>query len=380
MSNQMERALKLHHYLTKTHWKDDALVGPDPGIRLNYRIFRFVKSYFPSLPWNDDLYYVQGQAYWILANWRLFALLGEEEFYDTALACSRTMIKHQRTDGAWEYPNPEWAGRIATAEGTWGAIGLLETYRWAKDEQALASILKWNTFLQKHIGFQQVGDQLAVNYFAGKPAARVPNNTAFVLRFLAELGEATGVVVNHEQQRQLIHFMQAAQKPDGEFPYSLEGDESGVYQGHFQCYQYNAFQCLDLLRCFELSGDEALFGLAQRVLAFLTTGLAADGHAFYECEMPHRAVTYHTAVVAAAFEKATALEIGDYTEPAARAYRYVLGQQQPDGSFPHSHGDYGLLSDRRSYPRYLAMILYHLLQTETLPVPDEKEDAQTVLR
>ena len=49
---------------------------------------------------------------------------------------------------------------------------------------------------------------------------------------------------------------------------------------------------------------------------------------------------------------------------AARAYRYVLALQRRDGSFPHSRGDYRLLSDERAYPRYLAMILLHLLQTQ----------------
>jgi hypothetical protein len=70
-------------------------------------------------------------------------------------------------------------------------------------------------------------------------------------------------------------------------------------------------------------------------------------------------------VAAAAFRYSSALGIGDYQGLANRAYRYVLSRQRGNGSFPHSHGDYRVLSDRRSYPRYLAMILYHLLQPES---------------
>jgi hypothetical protein len=371
-------SLKLHRFLTTNHWKDGALIGPDPGVRLNYRIFRFVKSYLPVVPWRDDLYYVQGQGYWILANWRLFALTGDENYRTIALACSRTLLAHQRLDGAWDYPNPEWRGRVATAEGTWGAIGLLETYRWTRDADILTAILRWHVFVEGKIGYQEKDGRLAVNYFAGEPAARVPNNTAFWLRFLAELTDATGIELNTDQCRKLTAFLCSAQKKNGEFPYSLEGEQAGDYVEHFQCFQYNAFQCLDLLRYYELTGGKAALALAERVLGFLVLGLDQDGHAHYECGNSRRAVTYHAAVLAAAFDKATSLGVGDYSADAARAYRYVLAQQRRNGSFPHSYHDYSVVSDRRSYPRYLSMILYHLLQPETLPT--RKGAAQTALR
>lgn len=361
MSNaQIAGALRLHRYLSAANMRDGALVGADPGVRLNYRVFRFVKSYAAALPWRDDLYYVQGQGYWILANWRLFERTGEDAYRDAAIACSQKLIEQQRRDGAWDYPNPEWRGRVATAEGTWGAIGLLETYRQTRDGNVLESVLKWFQFVETRIGFQHVGDTLAVNYFADQVAERVPNNTAFYLRFLAELDAATGFVTDADGRRQLLNFMSEAQMPSGEIPYEMDGG-----MAHFQCYQYNAFQAIDLLRFYELTGDAAARAIAERVLAFLAGGVCEDGHVAYGCDSSKRAVTYHAAVGAAAFRYAGALGIAGYDTLAARAYRYVLNRQRRDGSFPHSYGDYGVLSDRRSYPRYLAMILYHLLQPDS---------------
>ena len=353
-------ALRLHHYISRRHWNGKALIGPDPGIRINYRIGRFIKSYLPPLPWNDNYYYLQAQGYWILANWRLFQRTGESRYRDVATACSRYMIGQQRDDGAWLYPNREWKGRIATAEGTWGSLGLIESYRQTGAAEFLNGALSWHRFLHDTIGFQKIGDQLAVNYFANQGAARVPNNSAFVLRFLAALADATRESSYLNPCAGLITFMERAQKSSGEFPYSL-GAAVAEDRPHFQCYQYNAFQCLDLMAYYEMTGDPIAASLFLRTLKFLAAGLAADGHAPYDCGESRRQVTYHTAVLAAAFDRACRLGIGEYGPLSARAFNYLLQLQRSDGGFAYSRRDYGILEDRRSYPRYLAMILYHLL-------------------
>jgi hypothetical protein len=361
MGRYFDAAVRLHQHLVARHWGRQGLTGPDPGIRFNYRIGRFIKSYFPKLPWDDNLYYLQAQGYWVLGNWCLFTLTGEEAYREIALSCSTHMLMQQRDDGAWEYPNPEWKGRVATTEGTWGSIGLLETYRQTADSTFLTGALRWNKFLVETIGFQRIGDELAVRYFANQGDARVPNNSAFVLRFLAELADVTGDKVYLQPSMGLLTFMQRAQKATGEFPYQTAGVAGGNSRSHFQCYQYNAFQCLDLIRYHEITGDVVALSLITRILAFLREGLAEDGHAYYECGNRHRAVTYHTAVLGAAFTKASQLGIDGYDDLANCAYSYLLRLQRPDGGFAYSQGDYYLLSDQRSYPRYLAMILYHLL-------------------
>src|SRR5947209_10913021 len=54
---------KLFCYLTENHWNGAALLGPDVGIRLNYRIGRFLKNYLPrSIGWNDSYCYIQAQG------------------------------------------------------------------------------------------------------------------------------------------------------------------------------------------------------------------------------------------------------------------------------------------------------------------------------
>ncbi len=361
MDRYLSAAIRLHRFLVDSSWDGQALVGPDVGIRFNYRIGRFVKGYLPMLPWKDSYYYVQAQGYWILANWRLFDFTGDDAYRTVALRCGETMLRRQRPDGAWDYPNREWRGRVATAEGTWGSLGLLESYRRTGNPGFLAGASRWHRFMVETIGFQQAGEELAVNYFAHRQGARVPNNSAFVLPFLAEMAMATGDDQFLRPCQGLLAFLRAAQKPTGEFPYAVEGVRDGGGRPHFQCYQYNAFQCLDLMRYQEITGDRSPAAMIAGVLGFLRSGLAEDGRAFYDCGNRHASVTYHTAVLAAAFARAGQMGMEGYEALARRAYSHLLSRQRSDGSFPHSRGDYYLLGDRRSYPRNLAMIAYHLL-------------------
>ena len=356
-----ERAIAaLHQYLLTRHCQDGALIGPDPGIRFNYRLGRFLKSYMRRMRWSDDLYYLQAQGYWTLANWELFRATGDPLFADTAVRCSEETLARQRADGAWEYPNPEWSGRIATGEGIWASLGLLETYRETRDAKFLAGVLLWHRFLERSIGYQAVLGGLAVNYFAGRGDAAVPNNTACTLRFLAELAEASEEEHYATRCSAMLTFLRAAQRPGGEFPYALSGVGEPA-KDHFQCFQYNGFQCLELFRYAELTADDPAAELAVAVLPFLARGINAEGRPRYQCDQPYPAVTYHAGVLAAAFSLAARRGFGAYADLAARAYGYVLRLQRPDGSFPHSFRDYRVVRDERAYPRYLAMVLYHLI-------------------
>ncbi len=366
---KIRAALRLHEYLFARHWNGRALVGPDVGIRFNSRIGRFIKGYLPTVPWSDDYCYIQAQGYWVLDNWRLYSISRDETFREIALRCSEFMLQRQRDDGAWEYPNPEWRGRIATAEGTWGSLGLLESYRQTRDPGILAAVCKWHDFLVHQIGFQKNGDELAVNYFQARKGFRVPNNSAIVLRFLAELAEAAEDGSYRRHCDGLLSFLQAVQLESGEFPYTVRGESGGEGRVHFQCYQYNAFLCLDLMRYVDLTQDTRVLPMIWRVLGFLRHALAEDGHSFFDCGNRHKEVTYHTAVLAQTLAGARRLGIGGYGLPANRAYQCLLGAQRKDGGFGFSRGDYLFLSDERAYPRNLAMILYHLLPARAAGSP-----------
>jgi hypothetical protein len=354
-------ARRLHGYLVDTHWRDGGLYGPDPGVRLNYRIGRFLKSYFRKFAWNDDLYYLQGQGYWILANWELVRRTGDSSYRDLALECCESILQTQREDGAWDYPNREWQGRTATVEGVWASLGLMESFQHCGDERFLDAAKAWHKYLTETIGFHEFGDQLAINYFANLGDTPVPNNSADALRFFSTIANVTGDANYLRPCAGLVHFLASVQQPNGEFPYQAKKLDFHEHRPHFQCFQYNAFICLGLMRYYELTGDEAVRPIISGLLDFLLQGLTSSGAAHYECGIPYRHVTYHAAVLAAAFARAAHFGCGDYEEPAARAYEYVLSKQDSDGSLVYSLGDYRVLNDRRSYPRYLAMILYHFL-------------------
>jgi hypothetical protein len=364
MQQNWSAALRLHQYLVTNHWRDGRLVGPDVGIRFNQRLGRFVKSYLRMWPWHDSYYYLQAQGYWVLSNWLLFELTAKTECREIALHCCEQMQVTQRKDGAWDYPNPEWGGRVATAECTWASLGLLDSYRRTADRRLLEAALRWHEFLIHEVGFEQVGDELSVNYFAKRRTARIPNNSAFVLRFLSELADVTGDNAYVHSCPGLVTFIRQSQQSSGEIPYMVRSNLSkGKCWDHFQCNQYNAFQCLDLMRYFEITGDPALRPILAACLKFLRGGLAENGRAFYDCSNHRKNVTYYSAAMGAAFDMAGRLGFDGYDGLGCRAFSYLLRLQRPDGSFPYSSGDYLFLQDQRSYPRHQSMILFHLLVT-----------------
>jgi uncharacterized protein YyaL (SSP411 family) len=355
-----DSALAIHQCIERQFLIDGAMIGPDPGVRFNYRIWRFLKSYTPWFPWNDGLYYLQGQGYWVSANWML-SEENDDRFARLALAATRQVADRQRTDGAWDYPNPEWKNRVATVEGMWASFALLESYRRTGCEEFLERALQWHRFFENNIGFQIYKGMTAVNYFAGKTENPVPNNSALALRYLANMANATGDTHFLTICSPMVDFLRQVQRPTGEFPYVVDDPR----MQHFQCFQYHAFFYLDVWNYYVLSGDERVREMLQGVLRFMRGALAPSGYCYYQCDQHYRTVNYHTVAAAAALSACTNIglsdaEVAEYQSLAERAVRYVLQLQRPDGSIPHSRGDYHFLSDQRKYPRYLAMMLFHL--------------------
>jgi hypothetical protein len=371
VSAALSAARRLHRYLVSRHWRDGRLVGPDSGVRFNYRIGRFAKGYLSFIPWRDDLYYLQAQGYWMLANWRLADVDGTAGHEDLAHQCANSTLAAQRADGAWDYSNREWRGRVTTYEGVWASLGLLETFRRTDDTGALDGAMRWYAFMTRDIGYQEYEGTLAANYFADRVASAVPNASTDVLRFLAELEEVTGSTEYRPTGERVLGFLEKAQRPTGEFPYEISTSAQPARMDHFQCFQYNAFECLGLMRYVQLTGSEKAKILAERTLTFLASGLAPEGYARYACGRTRRRVTYHAAALAACFADAKRIGIDGYDALSARAYRWLLERQREDGSFPHSSRDYVVLADTRSYPRNLAMILFHLLSADPSGHPHE---------
>lgn len=355
-------AQRLYGYLLKTHWRDPFVIGPDPGIRFNARIYRFAKSYTRSIPWRDDLIYAQAQKYWIDANWRAadLAIPGSEDAPAIAAACSQYLCEAQRPEGYWEYPNPEWKGRIATVEGNYASIGMLLTHARTGDERLLAAAERWYDYAVNHIGFQMRGDTLAINYFGNVAGGRVPNNSASAVRTFALTAVAADDDTYLEYCHPMVRFMASEQLDTGELPYGVIG-VTGGQRVHFLCYQYNAFEFLNIADYHDLTKDNQALPILSKLAGYLANGIDNVGAARYACNTDDPEVVYYTAAVGAALSRATDLGFGDYEGLAERAFARVLSQQRSDGSFPYSLRNHRLLSDQRSYPRYLSMILTHLL-------------------
>lgn len=359
-------ATQLHRFLLQRFWTGECLAGPDYGVRFNWRVGRFVKSVLPGLPWSDDLVYMQAQGYWILANWLLHRGGGQDDARVIALACTRGVLARQRPEGYWEYPNPEWRGRVATVEGHFASLGLLESYAWTGAAEFLDAARRWYAFALHEIGFQEREGMLAINYFRRGGGEIVPNNTSLTLRFLARLFEVTGDAGVLERTGPMLALLRYVQQPSGELPYRL-GHRATP---HFLCYQYNAFQFLDIAAYYRATHDATALPLLERLAGFLAGALAPSGAARFDCRRERPQVIYYTAAVGAALSQATALGLGDFQPIARRALRWVLDHQDTAGGFRFfSRGDYGLLCDRRAYPRSLAMTLYHLLLVLELQRP-----------
>ncbi len=354
----------LHRYLTENHFRSGGLIGPDPGVRFNYRFWRFLKSALRFIPWQDDMCYMQSQGYWILANWQL-SRKPDDPYAKLAIQSSDYVIKSQRPDGAWDFPNPEWRGRVTTVEGIWASLGMMESFRKTGQARYADAVRKWDDFFQAKIGFQTEGDELAVNYFAGKAGSKVPNNSALALRYLARLDATLSHGKNKARMSGLVRFLSRIQSATGELPYEVGNPQ----MQHFQCFQYHAFMLLDLLDYFLVTQDSAVLPVLQKIAKFLKQGVSSAGDAYYQCGVSYRTVNYHSAAVAAALRdygrrcpsdnsSITSEGLGDLCD---RIDSRLAAQQRADGSLPHSRGDYHLLSDRRSYPRYLAMMLLHSL-------------------
>lgn len=354
---------RLYTYLAANYVSDDgALIGPDAGVRFNLRVGRFLRSYLPFLPWKDDAhYYLQGQGYWILSNVRYFEHTGDSSYLNAALHCADVIVERQSPGGYWVYDNPEWAGRIATVDGCFGGLGLLAAYRASGEERYLEAAKRWYDYMIESVGFKKYdAESLSLNYFSNYPRGMVPNNSTLGLWFSAEMKAATGDEKYLAYTDEMLSFVSKCQLESGELPYIL-ASEQGSTKVHYLCYQYHAYQLLDLVKYHSITQDERAARIIVKITDFLKSGLTAAGDAKYDCSKNRPTVHYYTAALAEALLTADKAGFGDCGGYAIVAYQRLLSKQRPDGAFDYSQGNYLLLSDKRSYPRNLVMILYHLL-------------------
>ncbi len=358
--------MRLYNYLYEHHWNGYALEGPDPGIRFNARFWRFLKSYLRFFHWQDSLIYAQTQKYWIHNNWLMadFDSKNADKYQKTAIETSNYLLSVQHPEGYWEYPNPEWKGRIAAVEGNYAAIGMLETYNQTGKSELLAAAMKWYDYAVNQIGFQNKNGMLAINYFGNRGNSMIPNNSASALRIFAMLAVTANDNKYLDTCEGMVKFLVNVQLKSGELPYSVmsPGRTSTGDRVHFLCYQYNAFQFLNLTAYFRLTNDDRILPLLKKLATFIASGVSPNGNLSYDCHNEYPEVAYYSTAGGAALYLASEMGIGDYEPIADKAYHRVLTLINSGGGIEyHSKKNYGFLNDRRSYPRYLSMILNHLL-------------------
>jgi hypothetical protein len=362
-------ARRLHTYLRQQHLHDGRLEGADQGVRWNIRLWRFVKSYLPFLRPRERFYFVQGQAYWALASWTLGDLTNDPAYHEAARAATCVIHETQRPDGAWDYPLPERKHLVATVEGNFGALALLEGHRREGNAGWLEGARAWHDYVEREIGYQAHAGGLCVNYFQ-EPRGLVPNNTCEWICVLGLLAEVTGEARYLARVPALLTFLEAVQLPSGELPYELAGPHEPRTKLHYLCYQYNAFQCMKLAWYAAHQHDARARALAERMSDFLATSVLPSGAVRASCSNRLPEVIYYADAVATALQVASTLGGRDHRALANRVFRWVLAQQRGDGGFDRfSRGDYGVLSDRNEYPRYLAMTLFHLARRARDPRP-----------
>ena len=367
--SSLAAARRLHALLAARHLHDGRLSGADQGVRWNIRLGRFVKSYFPFLRPRERFYFVQGQAYWACASWTLGDLTGDPAFRDAARAATRVVAATQRPDGAWDYPLPERKHLVATVEGDFGAVAMLEGFRYERDAAWLEGARRWHAYVEREIGYQEHAGGLCVNYFQ-KPRGLVPNNTCEWIWVLGMLARATGEARFLDRVPGLLTFLEAVQMKSGELPYELAGGSEPRTRPHYLCYQYNAFQCMKLAWFAADSGDARARAIAERLSDYLATGVRPSGAVRASCASVLPEVLYYADAVGMALHTVSAYGWRDHHALADRAFRWVLAQQRADGGFPRfSRGDYFVLSDRNEYPRYLASTLFHLAERARDPRP-----------
>ncbi len=355
-----QSAERLHAHLASRFPADGLLRGPDPGVRLNLRVWRFVKSALPFLPWHDDYVFMQTQGYWILANWMLYESTGDPRFRTLAEDATNSVLRLQTPGGFWRYPLPERRHLIATVEGNWGSIGLLASYARDPRPEWLEGAQRWCRYLTGTIGFQPHSAGKAINYF-DRPRGKIPNNSVEAAWLFLRVWKAGGDESLLADVDAMLEFVAATQLPNGELPYIVDGPhEAG--RDHYLCFQYNAFQFLKLAWSDRLRPSATTREILPRLARFLAQGVRTNGSSAEDCfhitSGPE--VDFYTAVLAAALWEARALGLLESDEPD-RCYARVLDRQRSDGSFAFSTGDWRFLSDKRSYPRQSAMTLFHLL-------------------
>jgi hypothetical protein len=351
-------AHRLRKHVLRCHARGGALVGPDSGRGINLRAGRFVKAALPFAPWRDAGIALQGIGYWARLNALLAADDTSGETAEAIRSSAEYLLARQGGDGSWR---DEVKGEpVATYEGDWAAIALLQAFYTTGCSKYGDAACQWVSYLVGRQAFQPIGDGLFVTYWADSTLA-IPNNSAEMLWVLSEVAKLRPAAVLDELRIGLVRFLGSVQMSSGELPYRAP-NVAAPARPHYLCYQYNAFEFLAIARYAENTRDPAVEPILVRLANFLLGGVTRNGACRSSCQSEYPEVAYYAAALSLALRRAEAFVGAAARVASDRLTERLLALQRPDGSYGYSRGDYHLpfLRDSRSYPRPQAIIGYAL--------------------
>jgi len=309
--------------------------------------------------------YVQGQAYWIIANLFLYKGLGEPKYLDSAVATGRQLVSSQNPDGSWTNPLPGWQDRISTVYCSWGGLALAKLYNATRDDEYLAAAVSWKECMLQKVGTYHttVGgkDLELIQYFHPTNKIACPNASTLALAFLSNLAR---YLTESDQRlmRNLLTSIGSMQLTTGEIPYT-------EHRLHYQCQSYNAFEFIDLFEYVRNQGSTEAIRVLKGITDFLLQGVSQGGQVGYSCISEYPEVSYHTLIVAAALHYASLL-FGDPSYAAARN-RIIARIVRGSGLMPLRHGVSRLgpakVKDRAFFARQTTYCLVSLLRIALVP-------------
>jgi hypothetical protein len=364
-------ALRLYRKLSQSYLDASGLYGPDEypftweagAIMQFYPLYRTLTGL--GLLRYPRYRYVQGQAYWIIANLFLYKSLEESKYLDLAIATGRQLVNTQNPDGSWINPLPGWQDRISTVYCSWGGLALVKLYNATRDDEYLAAAVSWKECMLQKVGTCHTTlsdkDLELIQYFYPTETGACPNASTLALAFLSNLARH---LTSSDQllMRKLLSSIGKLQLTTGEIPYT-------EHRVHYQCQSYNAFEFVDLFEYARNSNSTEVIRILKGLADFLCKGVSQSGQVGYSCSNVYPEVLYHSLIVAAALHYASLL-FGDRKYAAAR-HRIIDRIVRGSGLMPLYHGvsKFGpvKVKDRAFFARQTTYSLVSLLRIALIP-------------
>lgn len=309
--------------------------------------------------------YVQGQAYWIIANLFLYKEFEKQEYLDSAIAAGKQLVSSQNTDGSWTNPLPGWKDRISTVYCSWGSLALVKLYNATRDDEYLTSAMNWKDCMLQKVGMRHVsveGKNLQlIQYFHPTKSVACPNASTLALAFLSNLAR---YLTQSDQQlmKDLLTSISTIQLPTGEIPYTED-------RVHYRCQSYNAFELIDLFEYNRNQASTEAIPILKRIAKFLLRNVSQDGQIGFSCYNQYPEISYHTLIAAAALHYAY-VQFGDLMYADAR--NRIIGRiTRGSGSIPLIHGvsKFGPVKahDQAFFARQASYSLVSMLRMALIP-------------